>query len=68
MGEDDLRPVGRVGSQSAAVHPIGWGGAEVGIAFQKTGSRLLEQERLILASFVRLIGAQGLPESSLSDL
>ena len=44
------------------VHPVGSGGDEVVIAFRKTGDRLLEQERLTPASFVRLIGAHGLPE------
>jgi protein-L-isoaspartate(D-aspartate) O-methyltransferase len=44
------------------VHPVGSGGDEVVIAFRKTGDRLLEQERLTPASFVRLIGAHGLAE------
>lgn len=44
------------------VHPVGSGGDEVVIAFRKRGDRLLEQERLTPASFVRLIGAHGLPD------
>jgi len=49
------------------VHPLGSGGAEVVIAFRKKGDRLVEQERLTPASFVRLIGAHGLPEPGASD-
>jgi protein-L-isoaspartate(D-aspartate) O-methyltransferase len=42
------------------VHPVGPGGAEEVVAFQKIGGRLVEQERLTPAAFVRLVGRHGL--------
>jgi protein-L-isoaspartate(D-aspartate) O-methyltransferase len=42
------------------VHPLGPGGAEEVVAFRKVGGRLVEQERLTPAYFVRLVGRHGL--------
>ncbi|MGH3756867.1 protein-L-isoaspartate(D-aspartate) O-methyltransferase [Actinophytocola sp.] len=43
------------------VQPIGVGGAERVMAFHKDGGDLVEQEELITARFVPLIGEHGLP-------
>jgi protein-L-isoaspartate(D-aspartate) O-methyltransferase len=44
------------------VHPLGPGGREMVIAYRKEGGRLVEEERLTAAFFVRLVGEHGLPE------
>jgi protein-L-isoaspartate(D-aspartate) O-methyltransferase len=50
---DQLRPGGRL------VQPIGPGGAEEVILFERTRQGLVERERLLLAHFVRLYGRHG---------
>jgi protein-L-isoaspartate(D-aspartate) O-methyltransferase len=42
------------------VHPIGPGGSEIVVSFRKRRGRLVEEERLVHAFFVRLIGEHGL--------
>jgi protein-L-isoaspartate(D-aspartate) O-methyltransferase len=44
------------------VHPLGPGGYETVIAYQREGGRLVEEARLTPASFVPLVGEHGLPE------
>lgn len=46
------------------VHPIGPGGRETVVAFRKEGGRLVEEEQLTDAFFVRLIGEHGLPDET----
>jgi protein-L-isoaspartate(D-aspartate) O-methyltransferase len=43
------------------VHPMGPGGSEIVVSFRKRRGRLMEEERLVHAFFVRLIGEHGLP-------
>jgi protein-L-isoaspartate(D-aspartate) O-methyltransferase len=43
------------------VHPIGPGGSEIVVSFRKRRGRLVEEERLVHAFFVRLVGEHGLP-------
>lgn len=45
------------------VQPIGPGGSEVVTLFGKEGGRLHRMGEVVLASFVRLVGEQGFPES-----
>lgn len=51
-----LRPGGRL------VQPIGSGGGEQVVSFVRASIGLIEQERLTLARFVRLVGRRGFPE------
>jgi protein-L-isoaspartate(D-aspartate) O-methyltransferase len=53
---DQLRESGRL------VHPVGRGGAEDVTVFRKEAGRLVAEEILVPAHFVRLVGRFGLPD------
>jgi protein-L-isoaspartate(D-aspartate) O-methyltransferase len=56
--------VAQLAEGALLVHPIGPGGRETVVAFRKKGGRLMEEERLTEAFFVRLIGKHGLPDET----
>lgn len=56
--------VAQLASGARLVHPMGPGGRETVVAFRNDGGRLVEEERLTEAFFVKLIGRYGLPENS----
>ncbi|MGH2557067.1 MAG: protein-L-isoaspartate(D-aspartate) O-methyltransferase [Actinomycetota bacterium] len=54
--------VAQVAAGGRLVHPVGPGGRETVVAFRNEDGRLVEEEQLTDAFFVKLIGEYGLPE------